>query len=290
MSQRLHNSSPTTVIMSSDGTFNWPDGDVILRATHGEESRDFRVHRLFLSFSSPVFKDMFRLPQPSSTTTSDGVEVVGVTDPPRALELILRFVYPSAASPVIDDLTILSEALLVADKYDIEVARSRLRSSFKGFAETEPLRAYAVACRLGLEDEMKIASSKTTSIHLPGLAQLPDEFKLVSATEYHRLVLLHSRYRKEVEAIAMRSPLTRPRLINVIDLLFSGEDVAARARAREATRRQFANCIGEGVPLNRKSLTLALRADNGVANVSDNDIEFYVSSILSQASDLDLTV
>ena len=146
------------IIMGSDETFNWSDGDVILRATHGTESRDFRVHKLFLSFSSPVFKDMFTIPQPPSAP-SDGVDIVDVTDPPRALELILRFIYPSAVSPVIDDLTILSKALLLADKYDIEVARLRLRSSFKTFTETEPLRAYAIACRLGLEDEMKIASS-----------------------------------------------------------------------------------------------------------------------------------
>ncbi|KAF9645414.1 hypothetical protein BDM02DRAFT_3173178, partial [Thelephora ganbajun] len=186
--------------MNSDEMFNWPDGDVILRATHDTESRDFRVHKLFLSFPSPVFKGMFEIPQPSPAAPN-GVDVVDVADPPRALELILRFVYPSATSPVIGDLTLLSEALVLADKYDIEVARSRLRSSFVEFAKTEPLRAYAIACRLGLEDEMKIASSHTTSIHLPGLTELPEEFKLVPATEYHRLILLHSKYRKEVEAI-----------------------------------------------------------------------------------------
>ena len=38
--------------MNSGGTFNWPDGDVILRATHGAETSDFRVHKLFLSFST----------------------------------------------------------------------------------------------------------------------------------------------------------------------------------------------------------------------------------------------
>ena len=199
--------------MNSEESFNWPDGDVILRAKHGTDSRDFRVHKLILSISSPVFKDMFGISQPSSVA-SNGVDVVDVTDPPRALEIVLRSIYPSVNPPVVDDLTTLSEALILADKYDIRVARSRLRSAFRQFATTEPLRTYAIACRLGFEDEMKIASSHTTSIHLPGLAELPDEFKLIPATEYHRLILLHSRYRREVTSIVDRSPAT-PLLNNI---------------------------------------------------------------------------
>ena len=156
---------PTTLIMNSEETFNWPDGDIILRTTHGIETRDFRVHKLFLSLSSRVFKDMFGLPQPSaSSATSNGVDVIDATDPPRALELILQFIYSSIDVPTIGNLPVLSEALILADKYDIELARVRLRSSFKEFTTTEPLRAYAIASKLGLEEEKKIASSYTTSI------------------------------------------------------------------------------------------------------------------------------
>ncbi|KAF9643031.1 hypothetical protein BDM02DRAFT_3123915 [Thelephora ganbajun] len=68
-------------------------------------------------------------------------------------------------------------------------------------AELSPLGC-AVACRLGFEDEVKVASPRTTLIHLPSLTELPDEFEPIPATEYHRLILLHARYRREVEAIA----------------------------------------------------------------------------------------
>ena len=108
--------------MSSDEMFNWPDGDIILRATRGTDGRDFRVHKFFLSFASPVFKDMFMLPQPSSPTAP--VDVVEVDDPPQALEAILHFIYPTVEPPVIDDLSLLSEVLVLADKYDIKAARS----------------------------------------------------------------------------------------------------------------------------------------------------------------------
>ena len=60
---------------------------------------------------------------------------------------------------------------------------------------------YAVARRLGLGDEMKITSAHTTLVHLSGLTELPDEFKLIPVTEYRRLIRLHTRYRKEVEAV-----------------------------------------------------------------------------------------
>jgi len=274
--------------MNADEMFNWPDGDVILRTTNGTESRDFRVHKSFLSFSSPVFKDMFKSPQPSSAA-SDGVEVVDVADPPRALELALRFVYPSATSPVIDDLTLLSEALILTDKYGIEVARSRLRSSFMEFTKTEPLRAYAVASRLRFEDEMKIASSHTTSIHLPGLSELPEEFKSIPATEYHRLILLHSRYRKEVEAIASHRLLIIPPFDFLRAFLGRREDEATMAQKRSA-REQFLGRIREGAPLDHESLALALKTEKFPHHVLEGDIEPHISFILNQANSLNLTV
>ena len=268
-----------TTIMNSNELFNWPDGDVILRATHGAETRDFRVHKVFLSFSSPVFRDMFGIPQPSSVATN-GIDVVDVTDPPRALELILRFIYPSVDSPVIDDLTTLSEALVLADKYDIEVARSRLRPSFREFAITEPLRTYAIACRLGLEDEMKIASSHTISIHLPGLTELPDEFKLIPATEYHRLILLHSKYRKEVETIA--NSATRP---TVSRGGLSGFGLIANGIARANVAETVKGCM----PLNYESFKLAWKAKYDV-DPDGSDVHAIFLSILEKANSLNLTV
>jgi len=268
--------------MNADERFNWPDGDVILRATHGIESRDFRVHKLFLSFPSPVFKGMFGIPQPSSAASND-VDVIEVADPPRALELVLQFVYPSAASPTIDDLTVLSEALVLADKYDIQVARSRLRSSFMAFASIEPLRTYAIACRLGFEDEMKVASSYTTSIHLPGLTELPEEFRFIPATEYHRLILLHARYRKEFEDIA-RSAM-RPSVPRRPGLGFAG----MMGVISEVARANVEEVVRGGIPLNYESFKLAWKAKYGV-DADGSDVQAIFLSILDKANSLNLTV
>lgn len=166
--------------MSSDETLNWPDGDVILCATHGNDSRDFRVHKLLLSLTSPVFKDMFQLAQPSSSAPGL-VDTIDVADPPRAVEAIIRFIYPTLESPEIDDLTLLSEVLAVVEKYDFAAVRSRFRKSLVEFANTESLRVYGIACRFKYEDEMKIASKHTTSICLPELDELPEELKFIPA-------------------------------------------------------------------------------------------------------------
>jgi len=197
---------PLTTTMNSDEMFNWPDADVILRATYDNDSRDFRVHKLFLSFASSVFKDMFKLSQPSSPISE--IDIIDVVDPPRALEVILHFIYPCADTPPIDDLTLLSEVLVLTDKYDIKVAQSRLRPFLAGFAKTEPLRVYAIACRLGLEEEMKTSASNMTSTQILDLAEIPEEFRFISATEYHQL--LHEKYRKEAETVApTHSPAQR---------------------------------------------------------------------------------
>ena len=171
----------------------------------------------------------------------------------------------------------MSEALNLADKYDISVARSRLRLSLVEFAKKEPLRVYAIARRLGLEDEMRIASSHSTSIHLPELTELPDEFRFIPATEYHRLIRLHSRYRKEVEAIARSIVGMVPRARG-----FSG---MMEAIELDSVLEDLGGDI-KGIPLNHKSFKLAM---NGV-DLGATDLESIIRCIFESANSLNLTV
>jgi hypothetical protein len=92
---------------------------------------------------------------------------------------------------------------------------------------------------------MKIASSHTTSIHLPGLTALPDEFMSIPATKYHHLILLHARYRTEVEAIATNPPLMQP----VTRGLFFGMS-SMGAVIGAATQQPTLDTIRKGTPLN----------------------------------------
>ena len=234
---------------------------------------------------------MLRIPEPpTSSTASNSVDVVDLTDPPRALELILRFIYPSIDVSIIKNLTVLLEALILADKYDIEVARVRLRSSLRKFTVTEPLRAYAVACRLGFGEEKQIAPWHTAFVHLPGLDELPEEFNHIPATEYHCLILLHSRYRKEITGISSRTPLTIHGFREFADTLSPSRGARERLKMKQAVRSRFMAHIDEGVRLIYESLALAWKVDNGSAIISDGDTRLYVSSVLSQANTLNLTV
>ena len=128
---------------------------------------------------------------------------------------------------------------------------------------------------------MKIASSHTTSIHLPGLAELPDEFKLIPATEYHRLILLHSKYRKEVETIA--DSATRP---IVSRRGFGGLVLMANEMV---TQTDVAEIVKGGIPLNYESFKLAWKAKYGV-DTDGGDVHAIFLSILEKANSLNLTV
>ena len=265
--------------MDSDEMFNWSDGDVILRCTHGTDSRDFQLHKLFLSFASLVFKDMFKLSQPSSVAASD-IDVVDVIDPPAILELLLRFIYP-CPPPVIDNLALLTEVLVLADKYDVEAARPSLAE----FAKIEPLRVYAIACRLGLEEEKKTASSHTTSIDLSTLAQLPDEFKSVSAMEYQRLIRLHARYRKEVIGIATRAVASIPSALGGAG--FYNAVTGGRGPVGSAAHSPIVDCVAKCTPLEYQVFALTLKRDYAI---DPNSYGHVIRSIIDQAKALRLTV
>ena len=131
---------------------------------------------------------------------------------------------------------------------------------------------------------MEISSSCTTSLHLSDLAELPDESKLILATEYH------SKYRKEVKAVASPIHLPSPRPVGMVGMFNNSPqavDVAKRART---AGEHFGDNIKEGISLNPEFLVLAVKAERSISDVSDDIIQSHVSSILSQASQLNLTI
>ena len=218
--------------------FNVPNGDVILR-TQSSPNRDFRVHKLILSLASPFFADMFTLPQPVRLGGGDELAVVDVTDPPQALDLILRLIYPSFLPPNIDSLDLLVEGLGIADKYNIESARARLRMQLAKFINDAPLRVYAIASRFGFEEEAEAASSLTTTRYLPALIDLPDDMKYVPVSAYHKLVVLHAKHRDSIED-AIDAVLFEPGCL---------ECKVAKALAEPRMRTKLVRIICRGKPI-----------------------------------------
>jgi len=162
---------------------NPPDADVILRASGGEE---FHAHKLILSLASPVFKDMFSVPQPPSTESSE-LPIVDVNDPAGALETFLQLIYPTR-NPHIDDVDALASILQLADKYDakgvLDVHKDHLPSMCSNFS---PIEMYAILCACGREEEAGAAARRVSFASLDTLDSSP-LLQLITTTQYQRLV------------------------------------------------------------------------------------------------------
>ena len=159
-SQLLPATSPGSSIVATEPTaavplssrFRADDADLVIRAAG---KVDFRVHKCILSLVSPIFKDMFALPQPP-TDTPGVLPHVDVEDSPETWENILQTIYPMP-HPTIGNLHDLESLLLAARKYEMEFVIDSHEQSFKNreFIREDPLHLYAIACAVGFEDQAK---------------------------------------------------------------------------------------------------------------------------------------
>ena len=171
-----------SVPLSTD--FCAEDADVIIRAAG---TLDFRVHKFILSFASPIFRDMFTLPQPP-TDTPGTLPHVDISESPETWENILRTIYPMQR-PVIDDLDGLGSLLLAAKKYEMQFILDSHKSIFQDreFIQQDPLHLYAIACACEFENEAKYVARNAQ--HL-AVTRRPNTGNLEGLTiaSYHRLV------------------------------------------------------------------------------------------------------
>jgi len=153
------------------------DGDVILRSSDGVS---YKAHRVILSIASPVFADMFSLPQPPARHQDAPVPVVDLVENSRTLRALLDACYP-IADPDLTDLDVVHRALDAAMKYDMAKPVGIIKRGLQVFVARHPLRVFAIACRLHLE-EVAVAAAVQASIvgiftsgypYVPELEQVP---------------------------------------------------------------------------------------------------------------------
>ena len=144
--------------------FDGPKADVVLRSS---DNVHFFAHKVILSLASPSFEQKFLAQTDDKSALSedvivatDGVclPVVQLQEDSHTLDRLLRLFYPTLTTETFTDLSIVADALEAALKYAFDRAISSLKSSFTSFVDDSPLRVYAIACRLGLENEAKIAA------------------------------------------------------------------------------------------------------------------------------------
>lgn len=130
-------------------------GDCILSTPEGVH---FKVHRAVMSIASPVFADI-----PQARSPDDDTPIIRVTEGPKTLTTLLTMIYP-VDPPIINDLDLMLDVVEAYHKYSITLGRLRRCPGFRELlvgTAIEPelgLRLYALAWRVGLEEEAKIVS------------------------------------------------------------------------------------------------------------------------------------
>ncbi|KAI1790311.1 hypothetical protein LXA43DRAFT_519538 [Ganoderma leucocontextum] len=170
--------------MSSEAgpPFNEPTADIVICSS---DQVTFRLHRIILSLASDFFKDMLSLPQPGNEPHLSELPMINVTEPSDVLERLFRLCYP-VDDPVLGTLHELCSTLEAALKYQMAEAIKITKRKLRSFASSEPLRAYAIACRFDLEAEAEAAAKEVLSQHAQG--EYVVELEEISIGAYHRLL------------------------------------------------------------------------------------------------------
>jgi hypothetical protein len=180
--------------------FKAPDTDTILRSSDGKE---FHVHRLILSLSSPVFQGMFALPQ--SADPPSPIPTVDLPEHSAVLEPFIQYLYPRSP-PTITSISMWAGLYAIADKYGAEAVIEPLRDMLiPRFLETAPLRVYALASRWGFKEEAKIASRRTLAMDI--MESFPrEDAELMGGGACQQLYLLHFNRREAARSLVEKHP------------------------------------------------------------------------------------
>ncbi|KAI0301712.1 hypothetical protein B0F90DRAFT_1717251 [Multifurca ochricompacta] len=136
-----------------------PDANLILQSS---DLVDFPVHKSVLAMTSPFFRDLLSLPQPSD---SEGLHVIQLSEDAELLCGLISMIYP--ISPVIpNSYDKVLDLLAACQKYDMASIQSFIRAevsrgTFPAPIEAEAFRAYAIASSKRLTPETENAARLT---------------------------------------------------------------------------------------------------------------------------------
>ncbi|KAF8310316.1 hypothetical protein DL93DRAFT_2230405 [Clavulina sp. PMI_390] len=127
----------------ADPYITFPDGDAVLRSSDGV---DFRLDRIILLRSSPVFATMFSLPTPLGSVLP---EPIYLSEPSSILDIIFRSIYPPNSEPVFSSADVAMEVWRAIDKYAL-TTQPLVKETTRYLCNLDPpLKAWAKAVQLG---------------------------------------------------------------------------------------------------------------------------------------------
>ncbi|KAJ7707136.1 hypothetical protein B0H16DRAFT_1393372 [Mycena metata] len=180
--------------------------DLILQTS---DNFNFFVYKLLLSLVSPVFKDMFTLPQPVSHTLPDSHPVIPVEENSDTLNRLLSWCDPRV-SPITGTLEEIQVVLEVADKYCMESVTKRV-GEMLAFGVNDLCPAGSGSVRLyaiGIRYSMATLAHKAARCSLAAkwedlMAEDVPELAYIPGSALHRL----QRYRLACGAAAKKVAL-----------------------------------------------------------------------------------
>ncbi|KAF7299978.1 hypothetical protein MKEN_01319900 [Mycena kentingensis (nom. inval.)] len=179
-----------------------PAPDVTLVAVDGVR---FTVHKNLLALISPFFRQMFKLPQPTTDDT------VAMSEDGTTIEAILRMCYPGFEPPTFDSLAEVEKVLEVAlVKFDLHPVSSRMSALLAPFVDSAPLGSVAIAARYGWTAMATAAAKQTLNIPLrTALSELPPEWRNAPPLAFHSLIQYHIECAQVLQTLAAAPPVAK---------------------------------------------------------------------------------
>jgi hypothetical protein len=158
----------------------------------------FHLVKAILIIASPFFSDMFSLVQPPKPD-AQSIEKIPISEDSITFDALMRLCYP-VDDPKIESLSQLENVLAAAMKYQMKEAIHIMTASLRNSVTGSSLQVYAIASRLRLAEEEKLAattwraqshsfneSGAEFTSTLAGGSYVP-EMSTISAGAYYRLL------------------------------------------------------------------------------------------------------
>ncbi|KAI0690288.1 hypothetical protein C8T65DRAFT_700046 [Cerioporus squamosus] len=189
-------SSQSAATSSPRDPFDDDDADIVFRSS---DNVDFRLYKVIVAKASPVMRGMLTLPSDPSADAATP-PVVRLTETARTLEHVFRLCSP-VEHPVITTVEDVHAVLEAARKYEMAAVTANLRWIIKQILPKEPLRMYAIAYMLELEDVAREAAElllEEPSFHIPSTP--PPEFQILPSLAIYAVHM----YRQKCVEAALR--------------------------------------------------------------------------------------
>ncbi len=183
-----------------------PAADFVLQTSNGVR---LWLCKEVVSRASPVFRDMFNIPQPPPAPDADqdgpdsdyvgGKPVVRIAEEANVIDVLIRCSYLMRQRSILpEELTAVYEA---GQKYDVDAVRGYARQEVARYAlQTEYcVRAYLIAYRFEWERETKMAARQSLNVPKHGLLspELPEHHTVPASA----LTKLQNYRKKCLEAV-----------------------------------------------------------------------------------------